>query len=253
MMKLVVAYIRLLAFFAFTAIWMPIVMLAIVLVPGSFVYYQVAAPWITGLLKLFGATVVPHGLEKLRFDREYVILSNHRSQLDPPAIASLLLPRVTRWVAKKELRRVPILGQALQMSGQIFIDRGDPSAAVEELSRHTRDRGVIICFFPEGHRSSTYKLLPFKKGGAAFAISAGLPVVPVAISGSEIALPNHSIVSSPATIHVAFGDPIETSGMTADDRVALTERVRDEIQRMLQELDPHPQPVAAPKPAAAAA
>jgi 1-acyl-sn-glycerol-3-phosphate acyltransferase len=236
-MKLVRAYIRLLVFFAFTAIWMPLVMLAVVLVPGTFFYYRVASPWIRGLLKVFGATVVGHGVEKLRWDREYVILSNHRSQLDPPAIATLLLPRVTRWVAKKELRRVPLLGQALSMTGQIFIDRGDPTAAVEELQRHTRDRGVLVCFFPEGHRSSTHKLLPFKKGGAAFAIGAGLPVVPTAISGSEIVLPNHSIISEPATIHVAFGDPIETAGMSADDRAALTERVRADIERMLAELD----------------
>ncbi|HYC55471.1 MAG TPA: lysophospholipid acyltransferase family protein [Candidatus Binatia bacterium] len=252
-MKLILAYIRLIAFFAFTAIWMPLVMLSVVLVPGTFFYYRVAVPWIVGLLKLFGARVVAHGAVKLRWDRQYVILANHRSQLDPPAIAAALLPRVTRWVAKKELRRVPILGPTLRLSGQIFIDRGDPAAAVQELARHTGDRGVLICFFPEGHRSSTHRLLPFKKGGAAFAIDAGLPVVPVAISGSEIALPNHSLVSSPAIVHVAFGDPIETAGLTMEDRATLTERVRTEIQRMLDELDPRSQDDVAPAPAAAAA
>jgi len=126
------------------------------------------------------------------------------------------------------------------VTGQIFIDRGNHRAAVSALSGHAGDRDAMICFFPEGHRSSTLELLPFKKGAAAFAISAGMPVLPMAVSGSERCLPNHSIVSTPGTIRVAFGRPISTEGMTDADRGVLTERVREQIELMLETLEGPP-------------
>lgn len=231
------AYARLLAFFAFSALYLPMIMVSAVRHPGSFEYYRVAGYWIRGILKIFGVELEVAGLENLDPEGRYVILANHRSQLDPPCIGVALFPRVTRWVAKKELRRVPLFGRALELSGQIFIDRGDSSAAVEELRRHRQDRGVLICFFPEGHRSSTRSLLPFKKGGAAFAISAGLPVVPVALSGSEKVLPNLSIISQPGRIRVAFGKPVPTDRLTQADAGALTELVRVEMQTMLDTME----------------
>src|SRR6185369_400379 len=180
------------------------------------------------------------GLENLEPGRNYVVMANHRSQLDPVAMGVAVLPRQTRWVAKKELRRVPILGKALDLTGQIFIDRGDTSSAVQELNRHAGDRDALICFFPEGHRSSTRQMLPFKKGAAAFAISSKMWVLPMAVSGSERCIPNHSVISTPGTIRVRLGKPIDTSAMTGDDRVELTERVRKEIQAMLLDLEGPP-------------
>src|SRR5262249_10187168 len=158
--------------------------------------------WIRGILKIFGVRLVVSGRENLDLDRTYVVMANHRSQLDPVAMGVASRPHKTRWVAKQELRRVPILGRTLEMTGQIFIDRGDHGAAVRELNRHARDRDVLICFFPEGHRSSTRRMLPFKKGAAAFAISTQLPVLPLAVSGSERCIANHSVISHPGTIHV---------------------------------------------------
>lgn len=219
-------------------------MLAIVFWPARDLYYRIGRVWFDGLLAIFGAKVEWRGTDALDPARDYVILANHRSQLDPVAIAVAVYPKVTRWVAKKELRRVPILGPALAMSGQIFIDRGDTDAARASLARHVGDRGVFVCFFPEGHRSSTRRLLPFKKGGAAFAIAAGLPVVPVAISGSESCLPNHSIVSRPGTIRVCFGEPIDTANLDDDERGSLTSEVRQRIENMLHDMEGPPPPSA---------
>jgi 1-acyl-sn-glycerol-3-phosphate acyltransferase len=241
-MKLLVAYLRLVVFFTFSAVMLSAISIYVILYPGTDRYWAAARPWIRGILKIFGVTLEASGLEHLRHDRNFVVMANHRSQLDPVAMGVAVLPRYTRWVAKKELRRVPILGKALELSGQIFIDRGDRSAALNALSQHSGDRDALICFFPEGHRSSTRRMLPFKKGGAAFAISSRMWVLPMAVSGSEKCIPNHSIISTPGTIRVRIGAPIDTTGMTDDDRDDLTERVRREIQSMLIDLEGPPPP-----------
>lgn len=246
-MRLLVAYLRVLAFFVHSAATLTAMMAMVVRHPGTEAYWPVAEVWIKGILRIFGVDLVVTGRENLEGLRACVVMANHRSQLDPVAMGVAVLPRITRWVAKKELRRVPILGKALEMTGQIFIDRGDRASAVGALDNHTGDRDALICFFPEGHRSSTTQLLPFKKGAAAFAISSGLPVVPMAVSGSERCLPNHSIVSTPGTIRVVIGRPIDTKGLTEDDRAELTERVRTELEALLASVEPRPAPAALPR------
>lgn len=236
-MKLLVAYLRLVVFFSFSAVMLTAISVAVLLKPGTLFYWPPAEIWIKGILRIFGVTLKVSGRENLDPNRTYVVMANHRSQLDPVAMGVAVLPRVTRWVAKKELRRVPILGRALELSGQIFIDRGDRSSAVSALTAHAGDRDALICFFPEGHRSSTRELLPFKKGAAAFAISSGMHVLPLAVAGSDRCIANHSIISTPGTIHVRFGRPIDTTGMTDADRERVTEEARVQIRAMLDELE----------------
>jgi 1-acyl-sn-glycerol-3-phosphate acyltransferase len=238
--NLVVAYLRLIAFFTYSAVMLTAIMLYVVFRPGTDDYWIAARPWIRGVLKIFGVSLEVSGLENLEPGRNYVVMANHRSQLDPVAMGVAVLPRQTRWVAKKELRRVPILGKALDLTGQIFIDRGDTSSAVEALRRHAGDRDALICFFPEGHRSSTRNMLPFKKGAAAFAISSKMAVLPMAVSGSERCIANHSVISKPGTIRIRIGKPIETTGMSDDERGTLTDHVRQEIQAMLIDLEGPP-------------
>lgn len=239
-MRLLVAYLRVLAFFAYSAVLLTAMIVAILLRPGTLLYWGPASAWIRGTLRIFGARLEVTGRENLDPRQTYVVMANHRSQLDPVAMGVAFLPRVTRWVAKQELRAVPLLGKTLEVTGQIFIDRGNHGAALSALSNHAGDRDAMICFFPEGHRSSTLELLPFKKGAAAFAISSRMPVLPMAVSGSEHCLPNHSLVSSPGTIRVAFGKPIPTEGLADADRGELTDRVRAEVQRLLEQLEGPP-------------
>lgn len=245
-MRFLLAYLRVVAFFAFSAVVLPVVIYRALRHPGTEAYWPAATVWIRGILRIFGVHLVVTGSENIAPDRAYVVMANHRSQLDPVAMGVAVLPRITRWVAKKELRAVPLLGWTLEATGQIFVDRGDRSAAVGALTDHTDDRDALICFFPEGHRSSTTRLLPFKKGGAAFAIASGLPVLPMAVSGTERCLPNHSIVSRPGTIRVVIGGPIETAGLGDDDRAALTDRVRDELEALLASVEPRPGPEEVP-------
>ena len=90
-----------------------------------------------------------------------------------------------------------------------------------------------MIFFGEGERATTTELQPFKKGGAAFAIDAGLPVVPVEISGSERLLPKHSMFPRSGDIRVMVGEPIAVDGLGKGDRTSLTERVRSNVAAML--------------------
>jgi 1-acyl-sn-glycerol-3-phosphate acyltransferase len=227
---------RVLVFYVFSALYIPVVILVALLKPGS-TYYPLARLWAALSLKIFGVTVDATGTERLEPGRDYVILANHRSHFDVLAIVNALHDRETRWVAKRELTKVPIFGTALRVTGQIIVDRSDHEQAVRTLRENLSGRGVSVVFFPEGHRVADRQLLPFKKGGAAFAIDAGLPIVPLAVSGSERTLPTGSILPRPGAIRVLVGDPIDVSSMTTNDREALTERARRAILSLLSPLE----------------
>lgn len=208
--------------------------------PGTDAYYTVARWWISGGLLIGGVRTISQGGEKLDPAKHYVVMANHRSHFDCFAIPRSIFHLETRWVGKRELGKIPIFGAALRATGQILINRGDRSEAIAELRRSMGWRGCTVVFFPEGTRSPNTNLLPFKKGAAAFAIEAGLPIVPIAVSGTENVLPRQSLTLVPGTVRVMVGDPIDVSGLDASDRGPLTERVRDEIERMLGLLEPRP-------------
>ena len=208
--------------------------------PESDLWYRMARSWVRIGLGIFGVRVEAEGIEKLVLGKDYIVLANHRSHFDVFAIMHSFGERETRWVAKRELEKVPVFGTALRVTGQILVDRKDHEQAIRELQKNLGKRGASVVFFPEGHRAETIELLPFKKGGAAFALYAGLPVVPVAVSGSEQLLPTGSWTPRSGTIRLRVGDPIEIGGMTLEDRDALTQRVRDQIEEMLAEMEERP-------------
>lgn len=210
--------------------------------PESDLWYRWARGWVRFGLGIFRIEVECEGLDRLPAGGDCVVMANHRSNFDVLAVIQAFGKRETRWVAKRELRRVPVFGLALQVTGQILIDRGNHAQAIDELRRNLGRRGASVVFFPEGHRSDGLELLRFKKGGAAFAIDAGLPVVPLAISGSECLLPRGSMTPRPGAIRLRVGEPIDISGMTADDRESLTARVRDEIDALLALVERRPAP-----------
>lgn len=200
-------------------------------------WYPLGKMWAAHSLAWFRIRVEADSVGRIVAGRDYVLLCNHRSHFDIFALMVSLPHTYTRWVAKRELTKVPLFGYALKISGQILVDRKDHTQALEELRKHMGERGMSVVFFAEGQRSEDERLMPFKKGGAAFAIDAGLPVVPVAIEGSQHVLEKHSLMVAPGTISIKVGEPIETEGLTSDDREALTERAREQVDTMLSELE----------------
>ena len=163
-----------------------------------------------------------------------VYAANHQSQFDIPALV-LAMPVDFRVVAKRSLLYVPVFGWALWLAGFIFIDRSNREQAIKSLDRAAgRLRcGTSLAIFAEGTRSPDGTLLPFKRGGFVLAIQAGVPVVPVTITGGRAVMPKGRLWIRPGTLEVHFGAPIETRDYTYESRDALIERVRGVIEERL--------------------
>lgn len=185
--------------------------------------------WCRWILKLCGIHVDVEGAEHIDRSRSYVIISNHLSNFDIWTTFACV-PAKIRFVAKKELVRYPIFGQALALSDHIIIDRAKPEQAIEIINRQARERigeGFCILFYAEGTRSRDGKVHAFKKGGALLALQTGLPIIPMSVSGTRKFLPRGSAIIRPGgRVKIVLGEPIETAGLGVDARVELTERVR---------------------------
>src|SRR5687768_2451664 len=186
-------------------------------------------------LKLAGIRYRVAGLENVP-DTSVVFCSNHESNVDPPLLFKVLHPQL-HVLYKAELHNFPIMGTVFDVGGFVPIDRGDRDKALASIARGAESlrAGNSFLIFPEGTRSRTGELLPFKEGGFLMAIQAQVPVVPVAISGGRESMRKGSALVRPARVSVRLGQAIPTAGMTAAQRDILIDRVRAEIERLLKE------------------
>lgn len=169
-------------------------------------------------------------------DRAVIFCANHQSNVDPPLLFRVLHPRL-HILFKAELKKLPVLGVVMQAGGFIPIERGDRAEALQSIERAAASvrSGNSFLIFPEGTRSRTDELLPFKKGGFIMAIKAQAPIVPVAVTGARASMRKGSAIVRPVTVSVRLGEPIETAGLTPADRDVLIERVRERIEGLLRQ------------------
>ncbi len=175
------------------------------------------------------------GMEHLNGRGPYIFMSNHQGYYD---IFTLLshLPYQFKWLAKKELFSVPILGWTMAAVGYIRIDRGgtrDTVRAMDEAAQKIQE-GMSVVIFPEGSRSPDGSIQPFKKGGFTLAIKSKVPIVPIAISGSRDIMPKDRLTAAAGEIRMFVGHPIEIQHYSLKDRGSLMRKVRETITEKFQ-------------------
>jgi 1-acyl-sn-glycerol-3-phosphate acyltransferase len=186
-----------------------------------------------GLL-LSGIQCSVTGLEHVPRGRAVVFCANHQSNVDPPILFTFLHPRL-HVLFKAELLKLPLLGRVFLAGGFVPVTRENREQARASIAAGAESlrAGHSFLIFPEGTRSRTAEMLPFKKGGFIMALTAQVPVVPVAIHGGRAAMRKGSYLVWPARVRIAIGEPIYTRGRTLQDRDRLIAETRERISAML--------------------
>ncbi len=197
---------------------------------------EIPRRWARLLLRAAGTRVVLENEHLIDPDRPQILVANHISWFDVLLVAGYL-PGPYRFVAKKELAKVPFFGPAWRACGHIAIDRKDINQAKGALAvarkRLREDRPTVI-LFPEGTRSSTGELRRFKKGAFVLAIQSGIEVVPAAILGTRHIMRKGSWrIRTGQTATLRFGTPLAVDGLDMDDRDALAKKGRDAVAHLL--------------------
>ncbi|MBE0676534.1 MAG: 1-acylglycerol-3-phosphate O-acyltransferase [Bacteroidales bacterium] len=175
------------------------------------------------------------GREKIRSDQTYIIISNHQSVLDIILLNNLRCD--FRWVSKAENYKVPILGASMRMASYILIERGNKESVMKMMDEamSSLKKGISIMMFPEGTRSKTSSLLPFKTGAFQLAMKADLPVLPVVVEGTGKVLPKHGYsFSSGHRLRLRVLDPVFPGSFGTGDAEELALRFREMIAAELE-------------------
>jgi 1-acyl-sn-glycerol-3-phosphate acyltransferase len=173
--------------------------------------------------------------ERAATSEVFVVMSNHRSLYDIPLIFESF-PRTLRMVAKAELFRVPIWGRAMREAGFIELDRNNRVRAKQgiEVARARLEQGINVWIAPEGTRTRSGELGPFKGGGFRLALNTGLRILPVGIRGTEKILPaDGALVHRGASVELEFGEPVDPKRFGEGGRAELMKEVRRAIEAMV--------------------
>jgi len=191
-----------------------------------------ASRWVAGSWARLVAWLTPIGVsvagrERADRQRSFIVVCNHQSMYDIPVVYGFSGLDM-RWVMKRELRRVPAIGIGCRMLGHVFIDRGDRRAANAAIrtAAERLDQGIGMIFFPEGTRSGSDEMLPFKLGAFRLAIDNRLPVLPLTVVGTRRILPRGHWLPRPGRARLVIHEPVATVGLKPDDAPALASQVR---------------------------
>ena len=194
--------------------------------------------WAWLIFHTFGMSAEVVGLEKLQGVDSFILVSNHRSLFDIIAVF-LLIPREMRFLAKREIKKIPLMGFTLERSENIIIDRASGGKAIRRALA-AANHGYSICVFAEGHRFSDNQVHEFNEGAAWLAISTRLPCIPMAISGTAELMPRGAWFGLPGCrIRLVLGEPISTDGLKGADRRQLTERLSAEVGAAFRSASTH--------------
>jgi 1-acyl-sn-glycerol-3-phosphate acyltransferase len=218
-----------------------LVLAAIAVLSGVFdrtgeTVFKIARFWSRLVLGVPGVRVKVEQHAPLDPTRPYIFMCNHASMIDIWA-GFVGVPVSFRFIAKKQLSRIPLFGWAMWAGRFIFIDRQNAVAArrsIEEAARRIKS-GQSVLIYPEGTRTRDGRLMAFKKGGFHLAIDSGAAIVPMAIEGTRALMPRGAMLVRAGEVRLQIGEPIPTAGLGPGDREGLVKQVRDRIAEMLGE------------------
>jgi 1-acyl-sn-glycerol-3-phosphate acyltransferase len=194
--------------------------------------------WARTFLLVTGTRVEVDGLEKLDANSSYVFSGNHISNIDIPVMIGHL-PVSVRFLAKKELFKVPVLGAAMRSIHMVETDRHAGPMAHREINEQVTRvvaEGLSLVIYPEGTRSKDAEMMPFKKGAFRIAIDNAMPMVPVTITGSERVWKPAAKLIFGGRVRLVIHDPIPTAGLAVADIVDLRERLRGVVEETYAEI-----------------
>jgi 1-acyl-sn-glycerol-3-phosphate acyltransferase len=195
--------------------------------------------WANWVLWSSGIKYIIYGLDNLDLNKQYIFISNHVSALDI-ILGFVAIPLNITFLAKKELFRIPFFGWAMSAAGMIKIDRQNSDrakASIDKAVNSLIDSTFSTIIYPEGTRSVSGDLLPFKKGGFVLAIRSQIPIVPLTIVGAGKALPKGSLSIKKKEIKLFLGKPIKTIGIDLKQKDDLLQNCRQEITNNLNKIN----------------
>jgi 1-acyl-sn-glycerol-3-phosphate acyltransferase len=184
---------------------------------------------------VLGISVKAEGLDKLDRRTPYVFMSNHLSFLDGPLLTTVL-DRPTRFIVKRFVVRIPVLGWGMRLVGYVPVDKegvGEGKARIARAVSLVKERGYSFVIFPEGTRSFDGRLQPFRRGGFFLALESGAPIVPISIRGSYELMPRRKWLIRKGRVHVTFHEPVPVTDFAPENMTGLMERVRTDIASAL--------------------
>jgi len=198
--------------------------------------HLIARAWARSILLVSGIRVRISGLENLDLNQSCILMPNHQSNFDIPVLLGCL-PVQFRWLAKAELFKIPIFGRGMRGCGYISIDRSNRKSAflsLKEAAEKIRS-GVSVLIFPEGTRSRDGHIQTFKKGGFVLSVDAGVPIVPIVITGTRHIMPKGRLLIRAQPVEMKILEPIPTSGYTRKTKDDLMQTVRETIRTTFNE------------------
>jgi 1-acyl-sn-glycerol-3-phosphate acyltransferase len=206
--------------------------------------------WARCVLWVCGITLHVQGRERLDPTRAYLFMANHQSNVDIPVLMAAFATLQVRWVSKREVRKVPVIGLCMARTHQVLVDRESPTQAIAVIRqvRALLAAGISVIFFPEGTRTRDGRLQEFKPGGFAVAVEAGVPVVPITVNGSRAIWPPGGLDLRPGPVEVEFSEPIIVDPQMSKKmaRESLMVKVREAIVARLREEPTAVSPESAP-------
>lgn len=192
--------------------------------------------WGKILCALAGVRVKVEGIENIHPEQTYIFAGNHCGQYDIFSFQGYF-PHDFRWIAKKELFRIPLFGRAMHRVGYIPVDRSHGRQAMKSLDEAAKRiaSGSSVLIFPEGTRSADGKLQEFKTGAVLLAIKAGVPIVPLGFNGSYSVLPKGAFLPRSGTIVIRIGEPISTSHYKSTDKQKLALELHAAVAQLVDE------------------